>query len=77
LQTVGLKHQLLEAAWRLAETSGRVLCIALFTSVFRWWTLAVLVPHVVLMFLWYHKKGRKAGDKPRQKWEKLREKKNR
>jgi hypothetical protein len=44
-----LRHQMSEMAWRLFETGGRVVAIALFTSVFSWWILAVLVPHAFVM----------------------------
>jgi hypothetical protein len=63
----GLKHQVLEMTWRLCETGGRVLCIAIFASVFKWWILAVLAPHGLAMLAWYCKKGRRR-EKLEQKW---------
>lgn len=46
-----------DALWRFVQTGGRVLCIALFASVYDWWVLAILLPHVVLMFAWIFKKA--------------------
>nr|KAG5687289.1 hypothetical protein BaRGS_001954 [Batillaria attramentaria] len=50
---VGLKSQIIYILWRLAETGGRVLCIAYFASVFGLWVLLVLVVHWVVLLLWY------------------------
>ncbi|KAK7505685.1 hypothetical protein BaRGS_00002956 [Batillaria attramentaria] len=38
--------------WRVCETGGRVLCIALFASMFENWVFAVLGPHFLIMFSW-------------------------
>ena len=46
------RHQAFETLWRLAETGGRVLAIALFTSVFRVYLLAFLVPHGLILATW-------------------------
>ncbi|KAK7089436.1 XK-related protein 6-like [Littorina saxatilis] len=47
-----VRHQAFDFLWRLAETGGRVLCIALFASVFQFWLLAVLIPHGLIMACW-------------------------
>jgi hypothetical protein len=62
-----LKHQVLEMLWRLCETGGRLLCIALFAFVFKWWILAVLAPHGFVMLSWYHRKGKRRY-KLKQTW---------
>ena len=53
-RTASFRHQVFDMTWRLAETGGRVLCIALFVSLFKFWLLAVLLPHGLLMFGWLY-----------------------
>jgi Flp pilus assembly protein TadB len=67
-----LKHQVFEFFWRLCETGGRVLAIATFATVFKWWVLAVLVPHALVMLVWYGKKERREK-KLIHKWEECKE----
>ncbi|KAK7461596.1 hypothetical protein BaRGS_00038640 [Batillaria attramentaria] len=38
--------------WRVCETGGRVLCIALFASTFEYWVFGVVGFHFVVMFVW-------------------------
>ncbi|KAK7505713.1 hypothetical protein BaRGS_00002984 [Batillaria attramentaria] len=50
--------------WRVCETGGRVLCIALFASTFEFWVFAVLGPHFLIMFSWtVWTTGNKSADK--------------
>ena len=51
-----LKNMIFDLLWRLAETGGRVVAIALFATAFRFYVLPVLIPHVLLMLCWYIKK---------------------
>ncbi|KAK7505716.1 hypothetical protein BaRGS_00002987 [Batillaria attramentaria] len=38
--------------WRVCETGGRVLCIALFASMLEYWLSVVLGPHFLIMVAW-------------------------
>lgn len=57
-QRTSFQHMALDFLWRLAETGGRVLSIALFASLFRWWSLAVLIPHALIMSVCFYHKNR-------------------
>jgi hypothetical protein len=38
--------------WRVCETGGRVLCIAMFASVFEFWVFAVILIHWLVISTW-------------------------
>ncbi|CAG5118893.1 unnamed protein product [Candidula unifasciata] len=38
--------------WRASEVGGRILCIAMFASVFKQWVFLVLGLHWMIMFIW-------------------------
>lgn len=38
--------------WRASEVGGRILCIAMFASVFKHWVFLVLGLHWLIMFMW-------------------------
>nr|KAG5686722.1 hypothetical protein BaRGS_020248 [Batillaria attramentaria] len=39
--------------WRVCETGGRVLCIALFASTLENWVFGIVGFHFVVMFVWF------------------------
>ncbi|KAK7505719.1 hypothetical protein BaRGS_00002990 [Batillaria attramentaria] len=52
-EKVNFTSQLFYFLWRVCETGGRVLCIALFASTFEYWVFAVLCSHYVIMVVWF------------------------
>lgn len=38
--------------WRASEVGGRILCIAMFSSTFKYWVFMVLTLHWLVMFVW-------------------------
>ncbi|KAK7505715.1 hypothetical protein BaRGS_00002986 [Batillaria attramentaria] len=59
----GILSYIVYFLWRVCETGGRVLCIAMFASMFEYWVFAILGLHYVAMLVWnlWAEKDRSCG----------------